>query len=496
MTIGIILAGGRGTRMGPLAAQVSKALLSIGQQPHMIHQINQLKSVGCERVVVVVSQDSAQQIVGVIERAGLTRDVMIAVQKEPKGPVDALSNGLAWAIDREPAYVIMADTYVPSIPTTQGSWIGSAPAPSDRSFCYLNDDLQYTDGPVEESRMVTIGLYRFGDSYAVGKQAYLALSNHKTGELGMSALLNRVVGRELHVQDWLDIGDVMSLASARRKRFISRDHHSLALDEIGVLTKYGSGEDFVKQQRFLETMAYSSGISTETLFPQLHDIVLGESIMMEHIDYPTLSEMFLYWPGLPSTWRDILSHIVENVSSRLWGAPTTITPMQLSEWFERKTFARLRQSGLLNDRIATLLTEVTESKALLSNNTLVAVRGHGDLNFNNILFSLNTADVKLIDPRGDMTVPLLYEAAKLRYSYHAGFSAITHGLTDEHRLLPNRAAEAEAMDEVLVELGFTKRQLTIAEALILLAGAPMHTATEQRVMLERGEMLLEGALNG
>ena len=90
----------------------------------------------------------------------------------------------------------------------------------------------------------------------------------------------------------------------------------------------------------------------------------------------------------------------------------------------------------------------------------VGVRGHGDLNFTNILYSARTGVFKLLDPRGDpMKIPLSYELAKLRYSYHGGFAAITHGLYDFYYdgggepggvdLWPQRAVESDALDAVL-----------------------------------------------
>ena len=200
---------------------------------------------------------------------------------------------------------------------------------------------------------------------------------------------------------------------------------------------------------------------------------------MEYIDWPTLSELWLYREAVPQSWAWILKTVLRELNYGLW-FPLHKVPSDL--WFPRKAVTRLTQ----------LDRDTTEARALLVTKSnilpyeLEAVTGHGDLNFNNIFYSTNTGAIKLIDPRGDKAVPLLYELGKLRASYHGGFSAITHGLS-----LPNRAAEIKAMD---VELGdkYTQDQLNFAEACILLAATPLHKESESDALYERGMELLNG----
>ena len=126
------------------------------------------------------------------------------------------------------------------------------------------------------------------------------------------------------------------------------------------------------------------------------------------------------------------------------------------------------------------------------------VRGHGDLNFSNILYSLNTGMIKLIDPRGDHLVPFLYELAKLRYSYHGGFTAITHGLATRQgsqvTLLPRRDIEVQALDDVLSEY-VSLDLLTVCEGCLLVAGAPLHDGEESEQLFWRGVELLSSVLD-
>lgn len=58
---GVILAGGRGTRLSPLTQVINKHLLPVGQLPMIIHSINKLKEAGITQICVVTGKHSAGQ---------------------------------------------------------------------------------------------------------------------------------------------------------------------------------------------------------------------------------------------------------------------------------------------------------------------------------------------------------------------------------------------------------------------------------------------------
>jgi len=89
---GIILAGGRGTRLYPLAKVTNKHLLPVGKEPMIFHPVKQLVSAGIKQILVVTSTEHMGDIVGVL---GSGKDFgcefTFIVQEEPKGIAHALS---------------------------------------------------------------------------------------------------------------------------------------------------------------------------------------------------------------------------------------------------------------------------------------------------------------------------------------------------------------------------------------------------------------------
>lgn len=510
----VILAGGLGSRLGPITAQRSKALVTIGQRPHLVHQLLLLRDAGVVETVVVVSPDTKRQVMDVVQRAGFAHgEVKFVVQVQAFGPANALLLGLETLTelpDVTGTFMLMSDSFVdePLLEDEiygQGDWVGVAPAPTTRSFCYLAQDDIYVDGVVEASELVTVGVNYFAsrtDALRCAATVANYMRAREFGEIPMSEFFNAytdlrgpVVQRVM--KSWLDVGDVNALAHAHRSRFISRSHHKLELNASGVLTKTSEGEAFERQTSWLlERQDMPS--TRANLTPRVYDFArTSESsgwYSMEYIDLPTLAELWLYWPGRPDVWQSMLRNVLARLRENLWTGGSEDEPTANVLWFVDKTRDRLAMRGLPEwHAVAELLLDEAEEHLRHWPGTLV--RGHGDLNFSNILYSLNTGMIKLIDPRGDHLVPFLYELAKLRYSYHGGFTAITHGLASpgkdsgEVNLWPQRQAEIEALDDVLSAY-CDMETLQVCEGCLLIAGAPLHDGAESEDMFWRGVQLL------
>ncbi len=89
---GVILAGGKGTRLFPLTKATNKHLLPVGREPMLYHGIRQLRSAGIDDVMVVTSTDHMGDVVrclgsGAEFGCGLT----FRVQDEARGIAHALA---------------------------------------------------------------------------------------------------------------------------------------------------------------------------------------------------------------------------------------------------------------------------------------------------------------------------------------------------------------------------------------------------------------------
>jgi hypothetical protein len=484
-TAGIILAGGRGTRLGPLAAQISKALVSVGNRPQVVNQIFQLVEAGAEHVVVVTSPDTDTQVADVISRAGLDYLANTVVQHVANGPVDALLTGLSASRSTE-SLVLFSDTAITEPLPREGDWVGVATEYDDtRSWCYQDDVTgQYIDGVTTNQEPATIGAYRFSETQRAIEMAREALGGLVYGmEVGMAPFLTGYIPMQRKFfTTWTDVGDIFSLAASRRRRFISRPKHSLHLDGMGVLTKYGVGTD---ELDFMDNLG-ERPLAVQTLFPTVTSISHRVcTYSMEYMDLPTLAELWLYWPGRPDTWATIVKNLIDRMQC-MWD-PKDKLHFPAGKWMATKAMRRTMEWG-----VEPVSMELFADAADIIGDDF-EVDGHGDLQFTNIMYSLNSGGYKLIDPRGT-PVPLIYEFAKLGYSHV--FSSITHGLMVEQlgewMLTPHRRDEERAIMDVLTSY-YPEQKLNAAMGLICLAATPLHSAKEAEALFQFGRSYLRKA---
>lgn len=473
--------------------------MTVGSRPQVVNQILQLRKAGCFCIVVVTSPSTDQQIRDVIQRAGLTGIACTTVQEKARGPVDALMCGLlADATDhKRPTYVLMSDTVLDEPLPHEGDWVGvSYDYDQSRSWCYVVKR-RFIDGRRLSEDPVTIGAYRFDDTVlAYSIAARTMFERYTDKEVGMSHFLNRYnIIHPLTRQDfssWLDVGDVASLAAAKHKKFNGRAKHSLVLDRDGLIHKTGVN---AREIDFYDSLG-ERGIDVQSLFPTYYrsDRVLLR-YTMEYIDMPTLAELWLYWPGLPETWASIVQSLVDRLNRSLWQKrkDEPIEEFTAGDWLAVKAAERL-DWFMPEHRLTEMLTDLGDVVG-----EDIWVDGHGDLNFTNILFSINTGNFKLIDPRGG-SIPLIYEYAKLAYSHI--FSAITHGLFITFNdgdgntwILPHRTEEVMAINNVLLQY-VDEQRLTAAVALTLLAAPPLHAPDEGKVLFDLGVQMGRDVLNG
>jgi NDP-sugar pyrophosphorylase family protein len=88
---GVILAAGRGTRLGRLTDEVPKPLLEVGGRPVLLRILDGLESAGVRRVIVVAGYRSEQVVAAVADRPG----VGVVVQDELDGTAGAVRSASA-----------------------------------------------------------------------------------------------------------------------------------------------------------------------------------------------------------------------------------------------------------------------------------------------------------------------------------------------------------------------------------------------------------------
>lgn len=106
---GIILAGGRATRLRPLTAITSKQLLPVYDKPMIYYPIETLIKAGITDILIIIAPDYAGQFLNLLgDGHEFGAHFSYAVQKEPKGLADAFVIGEDF-IDNDNVTMILGD---------------------------------------------------------------------------------------------------------------------------------------------------------------------------------------------------------------------------------------------------------------------------------------------------------------------------------------------------------------------------------------------------
>ena len=106
---GIILAGGRATRLRPLTTITSKQLLPVYDKPMIYYPIETLIKAGITDILIIIAPDYAGQFLNLLgDGHEFGARFSYAVQKEPKGLADAFIIGEDF-IDNDNVTMILGD---------------------------------------------------------------------------------------------------------------------------------------------------------------------------------------------------------------------------------------------------------------------------------------------------------------------------------------------------------------------------------------------------
>ena len=231
---GIVLAGGRGTRLYPLTLSISKQLLPIYDKPLIYYPISILMFAGIQDILIISTPEqlpSFQKLLGTGEKWGL--QFAYAEQTEPRGLADAFIVGKDF-ISNQPVAMTLGDNILygrglievvqNASKIKKGAFVFAYPVKDPQNFGIVELDknnrvLSLEEKPVKpKSNLAIPGIY-FYDSQVVSFAEELKPSdrgeleitdlNRKYAELGL--LQVEVLGRGFA---WLDAGTHESLLQA------------------------------------------------------------------------------------------------------------------------------------------------------------------------------------------------------------------------------------------------------------------------------------------
>lgn len=264
-TKGIILAGGRGTRLYPMTSVVNKQLISIYDKPMIYYPLATLMLSGIRDILIISTPEEIPNFKKVLKDGSQWgMDISYAVQEEPRGIADAFIIGKEF-IGKDQVCLILGDNLFhgkldflrDAIKYNEGGTIFGYKVNDPERYGIVEFDTSGKVVSIEEkpkepkSKYAIPGIYVFDSDVS-----YIAstVEPSERGELEITSVQNKYLDLEkLKVQligrgiTWLDTGTPESLLEA--SQFISviekrQDLKVACLEEIALDMGYITMADF------------------------------------------------------------------------------------------------------------------------------------------------------------------------------------------------------------------------------------------------------------
>ena len=231
---GIILAGGKGTRLYPMTKVISKQLLSVYDKPMIYYPLSILMLANIRDILIISTPDDLpvyEKLLGDGQKWGIK--LSYAVQDKPRGLADAFIIGEKFIGDDSVALILGDNIFFgqsfssllkKAASLTEGAMIFGYPVKDPRPFGVVEFDEEGKVISIEEkpknpkSKFIVPGLYFYSnDVVKIAKN----VKPSERGEIEITAINNEYLRRgELYVtllgrgMAWLDTGSPKNMLKA------------------------------------------------------------------------------------------------------------------------------------------------------------------------------------------------------------------------------------------------------------------------------------------
>ena len=230
--LGVILTGGRATRLRPLSDDTPKSLIPLLNRPLLAYSMELLASAGLTEIVVVVGPTDARTgpAAEFFALPGVT--VTVAVQHEPKGSGDALTS-VGDALEGRHVVVAAVDTILrgdlrPHVDAFMASGVDAwfvlheTDRPREMGIVVLEGDrvTHLEEKPAEpRSNLALVGIWMVAPEVVAEMRRTPLVSPRGevelTGTLSVLHEQGRPMGGSVFEGDWLDAGTLSALLSTQ-----------------------------------------------------------------------------------------------------------------------------------------------------------------------------------------------------------------------------------------------------------------------------------------
>ena len=304
--------------------------------------------------------------------------------------------------------------------------------------------------------------------------------------------------------DWYDVGHKNNYFNSKKELLQSRFFNYLELDEKnGIVTK--KSQNVIKLKN--EINWYKSipnqikGITPKIISSKTNN---KANLVMEHIDFSTLTETWLYGNISYNNWKSILNEL-KNIISTFKKYKKIVYQKDYEQIYIKKTQNRVQElissnptfRNLLNYEYIKINGKSYDNWNKLSKKIFPKIKKlfckndncliHGDLCFSNILYDVANNKYRIIDPRGrwgnTIFGDIKYDLAKLRHSIVGGYDSINNGLFSIEcnnnslkisTLKPVQYQKVSNDFDLWVSKNWNLEQIKMIEGLLFISMLPLH----------------------
>ena len=277
---GIILAGGYGTRLGPLTKAVNKQLLPLYDKPLIYYPLSVLMLAGISNILIITNKDEKSNFIKLLgDGSQLGIKITFLEQSRPKGLPDAFIIGKNF-IGKDDVVLILGDNFFygqgftnrlkNALKKNKGATIFTYIVNNPSDYGILETDKKNKIKKIIEkpsrpkSNLAITGLYFFNHKVINFAKS---LKPSKRNELEIVDLLNIYLKKKLLRAEfmgrgsaWLDTGNATNLFNASQYIAAIEERQGLkiaCIEEIAYQNKWISKKQILKRINFYGKCDYS-----------------------------------------------------------------------------------------------------------------------------------------------------------------------------------------------------------------------------------------------